>query len=361
VPAEAARTAPARTAPAEVAPTAAAAASAAGGTFAGSTHPATASTRALPAERRRPGPGALLAGLALLLVVVVAAFLIGKSGGGSEDSQAAADNVNAAGVLELSYPDGWQRAESPPEIPGLRLQSPIALSKSGSGAGNGLQAGTTRATGASLLPAAFLRRLDDEPPRDDAVRLGELDAYRYRDLRPRGYDGSLTVYVAPTTAGVATVACSATAAAADAFLPDCENVAGGLKLVEGEAFALGPDQDYLAKLDKTIARLNSDRARGTSALRKAKGQEGQAKAAASLAQAYGRARRSLRGDPVSPAVRGAAASVQSALTRTQAAYTRLAAAARRGNSGAYSSAQADVKKGEAALQSALREVRAASS
>src|SRR5687768_10395014 len=204
VPAEAARTAPARTTPTEPVPTAAGA-TAASATSAGSSHPVTASTRTLPREHRRAGPAPLLLGLALLVLAVVGGFLIGKSGGGSDESQAAADNVNAVGALELSYPDGWQRTESPPEIPGLRLQSPIALSQSGAGgADNGLQAGTTRATGASLLPSTFLRRLGDEPPRDDAVRLGELDAYRYSNLRPEGFDGRLTVYVAPTTAGVAT-------------------------------------------------------------------------------------------------------------------------------------------------------------
>ena len=67
--------------------------------------------------------------------------------------------------------------------------------------------------------------------------------------------------MAPTTAGVATVACTATAASAQSFLPACEDVAGGLKLTEGEAFALGADKDYLAKVDKAFERLNSDRAR----------------------------------------------------------------------------------------------------
>jgi hypothetical protein len=302
----------------------------------------------------------VLIGLALLVAALAGGFLAGKGGGGSDDSVAAAENVNAAGALELGYPDGWRRAGSPPEIPGLRLESPIALSKGG-GAGNALQAGMTSATGPSLLPAAFLRRLDDEPARDDAVRLGDLDAYRYRDLRPEGFDGRLTVYAAPTTEGVATVACSATAAASGSFLPECEDVAGELKLIEGEAFALGADKDYLAKLDRSMQRLNRDRERGSAALRRAKGQAGQAQAAASLSQAYGRARRSLRGGQVSPAVRGAAASVQSALARSQAAYARLAGAARRGNSGAYRAARNAARKADAALQDALRRVRAASS
>ncbi len=359
VPAEAARTAPARTAPTEPLPAATAAAGTAGGTTPGSTHPAMASTRTL-GERHPAGSRAVLLGILLLVLAIVGGLLLGRASGGSDETAAAADNVNTAGALELSYPDGWQRTESPPEIPGLGLQSPIALSKRGGAAGDALEAGTTQASGPSLLPAAFLRRLGEEPPRDDAVRLGDLDAYRYRDLRPDGYDGRLTLYVAPTTAGVATVACSATAAGAEAFLPDCEDVAGGLKLVQGEPFALGADTDYLAKLDKAMERLNSDRQAGAGALRRAKNQAGQAKAAASLSQAYARARRSLRGDPVSPAVRRAAASVQAALARAQAAYVRLAQAARRGNADAYGAARDAARKAEAALQDALRQVRAAS-
>ena len=356
VPAEDARTAPARTAPGGAMPTAAAA-TAGAGTTPGSTHPATASTRVLP--ERRGGLAPVLIGVALIAIAAIAGLLIGKGSGGSDESQAAADNVNSAGALELSYPDGWERTDSPPEIPGLRLQSPIALAKGG-GTGDAIQAGTTRATGASLLPETFLRTLGEEPPRDDAVRSGELEAYRYRNLRPEGFDGALTLYVAPTTAGVATVACSATAASAETFLPECEEVAAGLKLIQGEPFALGADEDYLAKLDSTMERLNSDRERGSKALRDAKSRSSQAKAAASLTQAYGRARRSLRGDPVSPAVRGAAVSVQAALVRTQAAYARLAVAARRGNEGGYAAARDGVRKGEAALKDALRQVRAAS-
>jgi hypothetical protein len=301
----------------------------------------------------------VLIGVALIAVAAIAGLLIGKGSGGSDESQAAAENVNTAGAIELSYPDGWQRTDSPPEIPGLRLQSPIALAQSG-GSGDALQAGTTRATGPSLLPGAFLKSLGEAPPRDDAVRLGELDAYRYQNLRPEGSDGPLTLYVAPTTAGVATVACSATAASAETFLPECEDVAGGLKLVQGEALALGADKDYLAKLDSAMERLNSDRESGSKALRNAKSRSGQAKAAAPLTKAYGRARRSLRGDPVSPAVRDAAASVQAALAKTQAAYGRLGAAARGGNERAYAAARDDVRKGEAALKAALRQVRAAS-
>ena len=303
----------------------------------------------------------IAAAAALLLAVVVAGLLIGRAGGGSEEEAApAASNVNAAGALELSYPDGWERAEDPPEIPGLQLADQIAMQETGRPR-NALMAGTTGASGASLLPASFLGRLDEPPPRDDAVKLGGLDMYRYTDLRPSGFDGRMTLYVAPTTAGVVTVACAAGRAGAARFLPACEQVADGVKLVRGEAYPLGADEQYLAKLDTTIRRLNATRRRESGRLRKAKEQEGQAKAARSLASAYGRADRSLRGLSISPAVRGANNSLRAALAKTQAAYGRLAAAAGRGRRRGYNAAREDVDAGERAVQRALRRVDQASS
>ena len=73
--------------------------------------------RARPARPAAPGPVVAAAAL-LLLAVVVLGFVIGRSGGGSEgEATPAAENSNAAGALELSFPDGWQRSTSPPDIP----------------------------------------------------------------------------------------------------------------------------------------------------------------------------------------------------------------------------------------------------
>ena len=320
-------------------------------------HPATAAAVAGARARGRAAPALLGAGI--LIAAIVAGLLVGRSSGGSEEPASAANNVNAAGALELSYPDGWRRADQPPKVPGLELQDPVTVTRQGMPRDT-LAAGMTDATGPSLLPTALLRRLDGDPARDDAVRLGDLEAYRYQRLRVEGYDGRLTLYVAPTTAGVATVACAATARNAAAFLPACEDVAGGLDLIRGEAFALGPDDRYLAKLDDVMGRLNRDRIRDARALRSAKTRAAQGRTAGVLGQAYGRARRALRGGSVSPAVSAAANSVRTAVARTQAAYRRLAGAARRGDEGAYGAARTDARAGEAAIKRALREVRAAS-
>jgi hypothetical protein len=352
----AARTEATESAPAATRPAATAATGPTATTAAGPAAPGT--TRARPDAGRGARAPALL-GLALLVAAVVAGLVVGRASGGSEDPTPTANNVHAAGALELSYPDGWQRAQEPPAIPGLELENPVAIAERG-GARNALVAGTTSATGPSLLPAAFVRRLDETPPRDDAVRLGALDMYRYSDLRPDGFDGRVTLYVAPTSVGVATLACAATAGSARTFLSACEDVARGLDLIRGEAFALGADKRYLAQLGETFGRLNRDRERAVRALRTAKTQDAQARASGSIGKSYGRARRSLRGDSVSPAVRGAAASVRAAVARTEAAYGRLAVAARRGNNEAYAAVRKDVRAAEAAVKRALRQVRVAS-
>jgi hypothetical protein len=288
----------------------------------------------------------LLVGLAAALLLVVAVgFAVGRSSGGGDE--AAPDRVARAGALALPFPDTWRRAADPLEVPGLRLRTPIALAESD----GRLSAGTTGATGRTLLPAGLLDRLRAPPKQDDPVRLGALDAYRYAGLRPRGFEGPLTLFVAPTTEGVATVACTS---------PGCERVAAGLRLVRGKPFALGADRGYLRKLDAAIARLNAARKRDTAELQSAKQQAGQAGAARSLSSDFRRARRSLQGLVVSPAVLGASRSVRAALARTERAYGRLAAAAGDGDEAGYERARKDVSAGEAALDRALRQVERSS-
>ena len=230
----------------------AAAAGAAATAATGDTAAAAPPSREAPA-RRAGTPVLIAAAAAVALVVVALGYLIGSSGGDSEESSStpAGSSVATGGSLEVSFPNTWKRTSQPPAIPGLELRNPIALNERGRPSSDGLGAGVTDATGPALLPASFLSLLDEAPPRDDAVKLGQIDAYRYEDLKPEGFDGSLTLYVAPTTDGVATVACTAASQAAE-FLPACEDVATGLRLVNGEAFALGADEDYLAQLDKTI-------------------------------------------------------------------------------------------------------------
>ena len=250
-------------------------------------------------------------GAAALVAVIVVGLLIGRSSGGDgDDSAPAATNLATAGPLELGFPTSWQRAADAPAIPGLTLEDETALAPSGGSAGDALQVGTTNAGGPSLLPASLLTRLDEAPDRDDAVKLGELEAYRYSGLRPQGFDGRLTLYAAPTTRrrGDGRVH-RAAAARARASWPTARRWPTGLALATGRAFPLGPDEQYLDKLGATMDRLNADRRSGTRKLRQAKKQAAQAKAAEALANDYRSAGRSLSGLSVSPAVLDASSAV----------------------------------------------------
>ena len=320
--------------------------------------------RSPEAPARRAGTPVLIAAAALLaILVVVAGYLIGSSGGGdSEETTPVASGsggVATGGSLEIKFPATWRQVSESPAIPGLELRNPIGLNERGAPKTNGLSAGVTDATGPALLPTSFLSLLDEAPPRDDAVKLGQVDAYRYEGLKPEGFDGSLTLYVAPTTDGVATVACAAGSGAAE-FLPSCEGVATGLRLVNTEAYALGADDDYLAQLDETIGDLNSASKKGVAALKKAKTPSKQASAAQSLSKSYAQARGQLAGLTVSPAVAKAAADVRAALKKTENAYSDLASAAKASKTSAYNKARSDVGAGQKALQAALKQVSEAS-
>jgi hypothetical protein len=304
---------------------------------------------------RGPAPALLAAAGAVLLVAAVVGFLSGRSGSGGE-GEAAGANLASVGGLELGFPDGWRRPAQSRSIPGLELQNSLALAPEGTGERQ-LIAGRANATGPTLLPSSFLRRLE-RTPRGEPVKLDTLEAYRYDDLRPRGFDGRLTLYTVPTNAGVATVACSAPAAEAAAFLPRCERVARTLQLTEGQAFPIGPDEKYAEVLDDALGNLSTKRASERNQLAKAKTPRGQGNVAAKLATAYAAAARPLARAKVSPADRPAHEQLVTVLRRIASSYTGLASAARAGQRSRYDSAREDIRGREAALRRALARLEA---
>ena len=240
---------------------------------------------ASPARRARPG---------VLIASAGAAALCrgdrrwpprsGRSSGGRRRiRRPPATNLATAGPLELGFPELGSGRRTRTAIPGLTLEDETALAplRARLPAGDALRVGTTNAGGPSLLPASFLARLDEAPDRGDAVKLGELEAYRYHRTAPAGLRRTPHPVRRATTEGVATVACTGGGGASAGFLADCEEVATGLALATGKAFPLGPDEQYLDKLGASMDRLNANRRSGTRKLRQAKKQAAQAKAAES--------------------------------------------------------------------------------
>ena len=310
--------------------------------------------RARREERRSPAP--VFAGLGIAaLVAIILGFLLGHSGG---DSEPAGAKTVTAGAVDLGAPSDWTKSAGPARIPGLDM-GPDAVTvtpESGAEAGT-LTVGVTDAKTSTLLPSSFVKQLSSTPKPTDGVRLGDLEAFRYKGLKPKGFSQSLTVYASPTTEGIATIACAAPAAKAGAFLPDCESVAATTKLKTGKPYQLGTDDDYSGDLNDTINSLNSARSAGVSKMKKARSGKSQSNAAKSIASAYATAAGSLKDADVSPEFGDENSSLVGNLSRAESAWTKLASAARKGSSSSYKKASKQVSKAEAAVSKSLNSLK----
>ena len=299
-----------------------------------------------------PSRGAFIAaGVAAVLVMVLVGTLLGSAGGDDETRAEQLPNTSSSADFELGFDDGWRRTADGANVPGLDKGQRIALASSrGTG---GLVATMTQATGPALLPRALLDALPDRPA-SDAVKLGDLEALRYRALRPRGTPAPIDVYAVPTDRGVMTVACQGAAAPTR---EDCGSVAATLTLLGPEAFDLGPDADYAKRLGGGLTALDRAVRSGTRRLDGARTPRDQAAAAALLERAYGgaagRARR-LRPPPMAV---DANRNLADALFATRDAYGDLSAAARRNSRRRYRRAAAGVERRQAKVAAALDELR----
>jgi predicted Ser/Thr protein kinase len=308
-----------------------------------------------PARPRRSL--AALAGLvgALAVIALAVGFLVGHSGA----KAGAAPFTNSASVshLQLRYPSAWHLSPGLPPVPGITFSEPMTLGPNP--AVGGITAGElANAGGPTLLPAAFRRQVVGALPPADQVRLGEVEAYRYEGLQVRGLSGALTVYAAPTSAGVATLACWASPKAGPGVLAECGRVAATLQLAGAKPYPLGPDHGYAARLSTAFTRLSSAVSSPLAQLSAATTPSGQASSAQRLAAAFSAAATELGGSAVPPMAGEAHAALLAALRRLAGAYSRAAGAARAGDSAAYATAGREVSAGSAALTDALRRLPA---
>jgi hypothetical protein len=296
----------------------------------------------LPVARRRVAAVAAAAALVLAL----AAFLIGRSGG------EASSGTTAVGDLRLELPGGWARSATVPGIPGLQLSDTSAFSPEAKSPATTLVAGTSNGTGKTLLPASFERTLSHPPRTDDPVRLGDVEAYRYRNLRPSGFADPVTLFVVPTPDRVATIACvnrRATAA--------CENVAASLSLADDDALSLHGREAYADAVNPALSRLSSDRSKGRRALAQAKSKRGQAAAAGDVGAAYATAAKALGKAPPGPAEQPTTDLLVRKARELDRDYDELGSAARKNRTAAYRAATKKIKADENAFARGLRDLR----
>ena len=297
-------------------------------------------------------------------------FLVGGSGGGGEEPAAdtgALTGSAASSGAAVKVPGGLERARAPrPTCPASRCRTrrpPRPAARTAARPSSSARS-KKAADNSTLLAQPFLQARR-RACRSPAARCRSAAATCRPTATTRsssnGFDRAVTVYAAPTTAGVATVACLAPA--------------GRRRLVRLD---LRPDRQHArAQLGRPAARRPEQglrgrrRARRSAALNKAD-KSGQAKLkSAKTPQAAGGggdarwprrstgpARRSPRQD-LSPADRGVNGLLVKALRQTGGGYDKAASAAAKKSKSAFSKAGGDVAEGRKAIASALDGLKAA--
>jgi Protein kinase domain len=301
---------------------------------------------ARPIGRRLRSSGLLASAV---LVAVIAGFFLSRLGG--EADRGRPEAVVSTGGLALRPPSGWTRASNVPRVVGLRLRDAIGLVPPGAEKAVRVAFGYVDADGPGLLPKPLRRRVPDAEARRQRVRLGDLLVYRYADLELPGSGPRMTLYVTPTTSGVAAIACNSVEIADVA--EGCDAAARSLKLTRGRPEPLGPSAAYARQLDAVMRRLARDRGRSAAQLRAAKSPAGQARALTALAATHRTAGRRLRSLPVTHEIAPTHRALARGLASTAHALRRAASAARSGDPRAYSRARTAAARTQVALRAQL--------
>ena len=323
-------------------------------------------TAVSPAPRARSGatrptkrlstamPRGLIATAVVALAAIgVGALLLGQASGKS--SPPGLTTVVAGSTVALHAPADWEASVGDPTaVPGMSLRGAVAANPA-AGSESGVDAGMTDATGAQLLPASFIARVQGDLPDADAVDLGQLEALRYRGVKLSGSDGAMTVYAVPTTAGVATLVCLSEVGH-PVLAETCDSIAKTFTVTRGRPLPLAVPAATEQRLSATVTSLDRARSGGRKRLKQASTDKAQAAAASALAGSFGSAANQLGRVHAGPALSAGVEAAHSAATRTATAYESLAAAAKHGDRAAYRQAAKKVDAAEKQMQSALAQL-----
>ena len=294
--------------------------------------------------------------LALALVLVaVAGYLAGsRRPNGSAvaaDPPSVSRSLNHAGLL-LEYPAGWRRL-TPISVPGLTLEDAVALAPAK--ADGGLLTGELPAAETGPLPQSLLARLR-KPPHVEVVNLVSTQAYRYSELRPSGYDGSLDLYVIPAGGGGDRVVACFGRKQLTPVVQECERIVSGVAATGPPTASLTPEPAYAKSLAEILSTLSAERLRARVTMSRASSPSSLAAAASGLAGRMSAAAASLAALQAPETASAAGAALADALRSAAGAYSKLAAASRSEDLVAYRSARAAVAPAESSVDRALREL-----
>jgi serine/threonine-protein kinase len=313
---------------------------------------ARAAAAATAARRRKVRLPVL--GVVVAVGIAATGVVVGKAGGGHAPAGAGPvprSRVATNAALVTRYPSSWTQAATTSVGKALHLARPIALTTPAGGGASFVAGLASGAVAPSLITTATATTTT--LPKPERVRVGALSAYRYDGVRLRGVSGPVVVLVAPTTAGVVTLACAGSQTAG------CSAMAAATTLRDGKPLALGADPAYAKKLRQGMARLNAERSASRKRLAAAAGPKRQAQAATAAATAFRHVGTTLQGLAPGPADAVVREALLTHATRVAEAYTKLASAARREDHGAYATAAAAVRRRELAFGRDLTRLRAA--
>jgi hypothetical protein len=268
-------------------------------------------------------------------VAAVAGAMIGTLVGPGTPQPDRPVTVRIAGA-ELALPPGWFPTPSRSSAPGLEQ-------------GRVVDAMTSSITLAvvppetyQLLPAALIASRDVPDPA--RVSAGTIDFWAYDTARPDGV--TETVIVAPTTAGIVTLACISQVSAAAA---DCRTAAGSVRVGPRVAW-LDPGRATALRLrlPQIVSALDRERVAARARLAATSDPGRRGAAAASLATAYASAARAT-----APLAGPSHAELPRLLEDLAASYTALGRASAARAPRAARRAARRIERGESRLQRAF--------
>ena len=285
-------------------------------------------------------------GLAAVVIAVAAAagLLVSRATAGD---QATRETV-ASGPLEVEIPEGWKRSTTIPRIGDLKLSGPLAIEPTSVG---GLLVGVVPGGEATVNPAGVARTVGEIRGRADVVRLGSLEAVRWRGLRARNSDSSVDVYVAPTSRGALTVACFDAEAGGR-----CARAASSVSFEGAVGYSPLQIARWRERLRTEMQRLRRRQEASARQLGAARERGAQVRAATALATSCRDAVRALRLTDPPPAAATAQGRVVGALEALELEYRRLARAAGAGDASAFGAARAAIGRRESDLRRQLDQV-----
>jgi hypothetical protein len=294
-----------------------------------------------PVASRRTRPGRRRLGIAIPVALLLVAATIGAVVGSATTPPDPAAPVTLAGAgLSVQAPRGWLRAGAG--------ESPAAF---GASAIVAHPPGPSSATALVVTRAAtpLLTQLADARP--EPVRLGDQDAWRYRNVAVDAASVA-DVYVLEDGDGPIVAACLGPSGAPASLRAGCSAALTTLRLRAGRTVALGGDAGARRELARVMGDLDRTRDRERRALADAATGRQQAAAADRLGAAYVRAAEAA-GRSGTVGAPGDLPRLVDRLEQSGRAYAALATAAHATRRTAYAQARERVVAQERALDDAL--------